>query len=221
MRDPDNTPAPDDIEQRRIDIYTGLIYRNIESFIANGFPVLRKITEDDNWHRMIRDYVNRHISHTPYFPKMSLEFLDYLEKEADDAFANRARQRLERVLGGIAPNVWVTTLEGDLATGLRVAKTEGVHLKLKHLVHNTRRAGEEDLRCVCLVLDRGNEMRRFLPDEDVELQEGDRLLFAGRSSARREISWALKDPVLLLDFATPERIPRTAIGRWLARRNAD
>ena len=84
MRDPDNTSAPNDIEQRRIDIYTGLIYRNIESFISNSFPVLRKVISDDNWHTMIRDYVNNHISHTPYFPKMPLEFLNYLEKERQD-----------------------------------------------------------------------------------------------------------------------------------------
>lgn len=81
MRDPDNTPAPEDIEPRRIAIYTDLIYRNIEGFIANSFPVLRKITEDEDWHLMLRDYVNFHVSHTPYFPKMPLEFLNYLENE--------------------------------------------------------------------------------------------------------------------------------------------
>lgn len=84
MRDPDNTPAPEDIEQRRIAIYTDLIYRNIEGFIANSFPVLRKITNDDDWHLMLRDYVNRHVSHTPYFPKMPLEFLHYLETEREN-----------------------------------------------------------------------------------------------------------------------------------------
>lgn len=83
MRDPENAPAPDDIEARRVAIYTDLIYRNIEGFIANSFPVLRKITEDETWHQMIRDYVNSHISHTPYFPKMPLEFLNYLENECE------------------------------------------------------------------------------------------------------------------------------------------
>ena len=83
MRDPDNAPAPEGIEQRRVAIYADLIYRNIEGFIANSFPVLRKITRDDDWHKMIRDYINRHVSHTPYFPKMPLEFLNYLESERD------------------------------------------------------------------------------------------------------------------------------------------
>lgn len=81
IRDPENIPAPDGIEQRRVAVYVDLIYRNIEGFIANSFPVLRKITADAVWHRMLRDYIHRHISHTPYFPKMPLEFLHYLEHE--------------------------------------------------------------------------------------------------------------------------------------------
>lgn len=84
MRDPNNAPAPPDIETRRIEIYRGLLYRNIEGFMSSSYPVLRKITHDDRWHAMIRDYFKRHQSHTPYFPKMPREFLDYLEHERND-----------------------------------------------------------------------------------------------------------------------------------------
>lgn len=146
-------------------------------------------------------------------------FLEHLEREDDD-FGSRVEALLRRRLGGLAPNVWVTELTGVHARGLEAARDEGVELRLKHLVHNTRTALGEDLRCVCLVLERGEHLRLILPDEDEVLQPGDKLLFAGRGHARREISRALQDPVLLLDFATPEqRIPRTAIGRWLARRD--
>lgn len=145
-------------------------------------------------------------------------FLDYLEKRADEASAAKLRRHLERTLGGHAPNVWLSDLSGDNALALQAAEEEGVQLQLKHLVHNARSGRNEPLRCVCLVLDRGNEMRKFLPDKDTALQKGDRLLFAGRGSARREISRALRDPLLLLDAATDHRIPRTALGRWLSRR---
>ena len=40
MRDPENSPMPDDIEPRRMSIYSDLVFRNIENFIANSFPVL-------------------------------------------------------------------------------------------------------------------------------------------------------------------------------------
>lgn len=84
MRDPENNPAPEGIEDRRIGVYRDLVYNNIQSFIGNSFPVLRKITADERWHEMLRDYVSRHQSHTPYFPRMPLEFLQYLENERKD-----------------------------------------------------------------------------------------------------------------------------------------
>ncbi|MBL1141237.1 MAG: DUF2063 domain-containing protein [Proteobacteria bacterium] len=81
MRDPKNNPAPAGIEERRIKIYSDLVYNNIESFIANSFPVLRKIIPDEQWHKMLRDYVSNHQAHTPLFPKMPQEFLHYLQHE--------------------------------------------------------------------------------------------------------------------------------------------
>ncbi|MEM1413196.1 MAG: NAD-binding protein [Pseudomonadota bacterium] len=147
-------------------------------------------------------------------------FLDFLEKQADEATATRLKRRLERILGGHAPNVWLNELSGQQARGLRAAEAEGVSLTLDELVHNQRSPEAEPLRCVCLVLDRGNEMRKYLPGDEERLQEGDRLLFAGRGSARRAIDRALRDEVLLMDAAMDEPLPRSSIGRWLARRKS-
>lgn len=83
IRDPDREPAPADIEDRRMEIYRGLLYRNVESFIANSFPVIRKILSDNDWHTMIRDYFSRHKAHTPLFPGIPREFLQYLEQERE------------------------------------------------------------------------------------------------------------------------------------------
>ena len=84
MRDPDNNPSPEGIEDRRIGIYRELVYNNIEGLIGDSFPVLRKITPDDQWHEMLHDYVCNHLSHTPLFPRMPLEFLQYLEHEREE-----------------------------------------------------------------------------------------------------------------------------------------
>lgn len=83
IRNPDREPAPADIEDRRMEIYRGLLYRNVEGFIANSFPVIRKILSDNDWHAMIRDYFFRHEAHTPLFPGMPREFLQYLEQERE------------------------------------------------------------------------------------------------------------------------------------------
>jgi len=62
-------------------IYRELFYNNVESLLANSFPVLRKIMSDSEWHALMRDYFAHHEAHTPLFPKMPQEFLQYLETE--------------------------------------------------------------------------------------------------------------------------------------------
>ena len=67
-----------------------------------------------------------------------------------------------------------------------------------------------------LILQAG-ERGAYLGRLDLEV-EGDRLLFAGRGSARREMSWGLSDANALLGFASGKQLPRGAIWRWLWRR---
>lgn len=128
MRDPDHAPPPAGVEDRRLDIYRGLLYRNVESFMAGSFPVLRKIIPDEHWHAMIRDYFKRHRSHTPYFPRMPREFLDYLEHERDQSddppyISELAHYEWVETAVSIDPReIDYTTIDrnGDMATGLPV-----------------------------------------------------------------------------------------------------
>lgn len=86
LRNPDKHGGPAGIEDRRLGIYRSLVYNNIEGFIAGGFPVLREILSDAHWHAMVRDFVARHKSQSPYFLEISQEFLLYLQNErAPDA----------------------------------------------------------------------------------------------------------------------------------------
>lgn len=81
LRDPQRFAAPRGIESRRMKIYTELFYNNVEGFLANAFPVLRRITSEACWHAMARDFFARHQSHQPLFHKIAEEFLKYLERE--------------------------------------------------------------------------------------------------------------------------------------------
>ena len=81
IRDPENNPRPNDVEERRLKIYRELFYNNVEDFLANAYPVLRKITSNAHWHALIQDYFANHLSRTPLFPEMPREFLKYLEQE--------------------------------------------------------------------------------------------------------------------------------------------
>jgi hypothetical protein len=83
LRDPDQQPAPADVEDRRMQIYRDLFFNNISSFLANTFPVLRGCVSDEVWRTWIRDFYRDHASRTPLFTKLSREFVTYLAKERD------------------------------------------------------------------------------------------------------------------------------------------
>ncbi|MDA0823153.1 MAG: putative DNA-binding domain-containing protein [Proteobacteria bacterium] len=78
IRDPTNVSAPIDVEDRRVEIYRDLLYRNVEGFMSNSFPVLRSVIDDSQWHSMIRRYFRTHQARTPLFPQLPKEFLHYL-----------------------------------------------------------------------------------------------------------------------------------------------
>lgn len=80
LRDPDHQPAPQGVEPRRLAIYQRLVYNNIESFISSGFPVLRSLYDgrEDDWHALVRQFIEVHRCHTPYFLEISQEFIDFL-----------------------------------------------------------------------------------------------------------------------------------------------
>jgi hypothetical protein len=78
LRDPVSAAAPAGVEQRRLDIYRRLVYNNIEGFISGGFPVLRSLYGDDDWHQLVRAFIAGHSCRTPYFLEISQEFIQFL-----------------------------------------------------------------------------------------------------------------------------------------------
>ena len=83
IRHPECNPIPDGIEERRMQIYTRLFYGNVESFCAKSFKRAKDILGDDVWHALIRDFVHRHKSSSPFFCEIQDEFLEYLATELD------------------------------------------------------------------------------------------------------------------------------------------
>lgn len=81
LRDPERAPPPEGVEPRRLAVYRDLVYNNIESFISNGFPVLRRLYDDADWHGLVRAFVAEHRCSTPYFLEISQEFLQFLLEE--------------------------------------------------------------------------------------------------------------------------------------------
>jgi uncharacterized protein len=129
IRDPQRHAAPAGIEDRRMAIYRELFYNNVEDFLSTAFPVLRKITPDDRWHAMARDFYARHHCREPQFFKIAEEFLKYLDDErgevAEDPAFLRELAHYEWVelalsISGEALTPDVADPNGDLMAGVPV-----------------------------------------------------------------------------------------------------
>lgn len=145
-----------------------------------------------------------------------MPFLQHLIR-SDDEFAEKTAAKLQDVLHNRAPAIWVYELKGEKARNLRFVRSKSKGVCLEHIMYNSRSEEHEALPCVCLSLERGAQ-RVFLPDPNTELQINDRLLFAGRDHARRQILWTLHDTHSMLGNVSGKQLPRGALWRWLSER---
>ena len=85
IRNPGVNSAPVDIDPRRMEIYVGLVYRNIEKFLRGCFMRARSMLSDVAWHALVREFIHQHRCQSPYFLEISQEFLEFLnnKKETD------------------------------------------------------------------------------------------------------------------------------------------
>ncbi len=67
-----------------MDIYNELFYNNVASFISDGFPVIRSLYSDQDWHALVRDFFVSHHCKTPLFLEIAQEFRQYLESERNN-----------------------------------------------------------------------------------------------------------------------------------------
>ncbi|NNF16678.1 MAG: DUF2063 domain-containing protein [Gammaproteobacteria bacterium] len=146
IRNPQKTPGPAGIEDRRLAIYRDLFYNNVEGFLARSFPVIRRLLSDAAWHGMVRDFFARHRSHSPYFLDIPKEFLGYLETERDVdgdppfllelahyEWAELAISILEEDLAAVEANV-----DGDLLDEIPVLSPVAWSLAYRFPVHQIK-----------------------------------------------------------------------------------
>jgi len=81
IRDPDNQPAPEGVEDRRMAIYRELFFNNLKSLLSTTFPVLNKILDKEKWSAIIRQFMAGHEAQTPYFLEIPQEFVQFLQHE--------------------------------------------------------------------------------------------------------------------------------------------
>ena len=81
IKSPSKIDRPVDVDDRHMEIYRDLFFKNVMGFLSGGFPVLAEIMGETRWMEIGRDFFSRHHNKTPYFLEISREFLCYLEHE--------------------------------------------------------------------------------------------------------------------------------------------
>ncbi|HBP6462041.1 TPA: DUF2063 domain-containing protein [Pseudomonas aeruginosa] len=88
LRDPLGNAPPPGLEERCLRVYRELFYNAIEGVLASGFPRLRGLLGDPDWHGRVREFYREERSHTPLFTRIAGVFVDYLQANvgADQAW---------------------------------------------------------------------------------------------------------------------------------------
>ncbi|AWL11362.1 hypothetical protein HMF8227_00867 [Saliniradius amylolyticus] len=81
IRDPEHSPRPEELEDRRMRIYRELFFNNVKGFLDTGFPVLKSLYSELNWQKLCRQFFVEHRCRSPYFVDISKEFVEYLDRE--------------------------------------------------------------------------------------------------------------------------------------------
>ncbi|MCH1550841.1 MAG: putative DNA-binding domain-containing protein [Pseudomonadales bacterium] len=80
VRDPLNHPPLQDVDIRRMQVYSNLVLSNITGFIDNTFPVAKKILDESSWSNLCREFVRDHRCESPYFLEICEAFLSFLAR---------------------------------------------------------------------------------------------------------------------------------------------
>jgi uncharacterized protein len=83
LRDPQANPAPEGIEDRRLQIYRDLFIKSMEGLLRGNFPVLHRLLAGERWNALVREFYAHHPCHTPLFPEIAREFLRFLETRGE------------------------------------------------------------------------------------------------------------------------------------------
>ncbi len=74
----DQALLPVGVTPERAEVYRGLVFNNIKSFLDNNFPVLSSVVGEQRWRELAQRFVAEHSCQTPYFLEIGREFLAWL-----------------------------------------------------------------------------------------------------------------------------------------------
>ena len=134
-----------------------------------------------------------------------------LLRAGSEEFAHEIRQRIESLCNGVTPETWSFDITPDRAAAVYTAVDRGEEVCIGHLQHAPSNR-DKPLPCIALLLNRGDK-NYLMPDPDMPLQRGDRILFTARAGTRKVMDWALNNPKALEYVVTGNELPDGTLWR--------
>lgn len=141
-----------------------------------------------------------------------------LVREQTDAWAETVYQRLRALVGEGTPRLWTVTLTAAEAPAVHAQLGRATRVLPLEILSRDPGDRATLLECMPLMLlSAGREA--LLPTPDTALTAGDRVLFAGRSRARRAQTTLLRNAKVLDYVRSGRELPGGWVWEWLRRRN--
>jgi len=137
----------------------------------------------------------------------------------DNDWANEVASRILGVVGEIVPDVWNVEIKPKTASAVCESLEHNQSLQLLHLCLD-HRARQVRLPCIPLYLIRGEQVF-LMPDESMQLQPSDRVLFCGAYGIAGRMRWVLENVNALQYVVTGDEAPAGYIWQWINRRQSE
>ncbi|MDH5611814.1 MAG: NAD-binding protein [Gammaproteobacteria bacterium] len=124
-----------------------------------------------------------------YFLTPLLDNFLNLARQQDNEWSNITISRLSAIAGESRPHVWSIRIDKLSAPTIEQALRFGRTMKIEHLIQDPGNR-QSKLRCVPLLLIRDNK-EQLLPNDDIDIEMNDRILFCGTHDVKRNMNWTL------------------------------
>jgi len=143
--------------------------------------------------------------------------VDYLKiaKSHDEEWANIAISRMSAVIGNHNPHIWTVEITDKLSPAIAKALKLGRNIKLGHITQDPA-SRYIKLKCVPLLHVRKKE-KIMMPEDDIDILYGDRILFCGTREVKNSMDWTLKVMSSLNYVMTFKNEPESFVWRIIHR----
>ncbi|TNG01484.1 MAG: potassium transporter TrkA [Gammaproteobacteria bacterium] len=149
---------------------------------------------------------------------LTLPMLSAFLKQAaskDNDWANQVASRIVGIIGEVVPDVWTVEIEPESASAVFDSLMSDEKLQLAHLCRDPR-ARQIQLCCLPLYLVRGQQFF-LIPDKEMELKRGDKILFCGAYGIAGRMHWVLHNANALHYVVTGDESPAGYVWQWIKR----